>query len=84
LGNALPYLDSALKDNKYIDNHSAKTRYLHNGCTIKLHTHAFAEDVIYHLDWEVFATKGSHDLHFTDDAAKHWNSHKTCQPKDFG
>jgi len=46
----------------------------HNGRPIELHAHALAEDVIYHIGWEAFTTKGSHNLHLTDDAAKHWNS----------
>jgi hypothetical protein len=46
----------------------------HNGRPIELHTHAFAEHVIYHISWEAFTTKGSHNLHLTEDAAKHWNS----------
>ena len=46
----------------------------HGGCQTELHTHAFAEHVIYHIGWEAFTTKGSHNLHLTEDAAKHWNS----------
>jgi hypothetical protein len=45
-----------------------------NCCPIELHTHAFAKHVIYHISWEAFTTKGSHNLHLTEDAAKHWNS----------
>ena len=46
----------------------------HNGLPIELHAHALVEDVIYHIGWEAFTTKGSHNLHLTNDAAKHWNS----------
>ena len=46
----------------------------HNGRLIELHAHALAEDVIYHIGWKAFTTKGSHNLHLMDDTAKHWNS----------
>jgi len=41
---------------------------------IELHAHAFAEHVIYHIGWAAFINKGSHNLHLTGEAAKHWNS----------
>jgi len=44
------------------------------GRPVELHTHAVAEHVLYHIGWDAFTGNGSHNMHLTPDAAKHWNS----------
>jgi hypothetical protein len=39
-----------------------------------LHTHTFAEHVLYRIGWEAFTTKGSHNMQLTSEAEKHWKA----------
>ena len=48
-------------------------RHMHMGCETELHSHAFAEDVIYHIGWAAFVSRGSYSQ-LMPDAAQHWNS----------
>jgi hypothetical protein len=45
----------------------------HMGRETELHSHAFAEDVIYHIGWAAFVSRGSYSQ-LMPDAAQHWNS----------
>ena len=44
------------------------------GRPIELHTHTFAEHVLYRISWEAFTTKGSHNMQLTSEAEKHWKA----------
>ena len=46
----------------------------HMGSTIELHTHAFSELVLYHIGWETFTSKGSHNVQLTPDETEYWNT----------
>ena len=43
----------------------------HNGRSYELHTHAFAEHVIYLIGWNAFTSQGSTNLQLTSDASTH-------------
>jgi hypothetical protein len=49
-------------------------KLLVNGCPIELHTHNFAEHVLYHISWEAFTMKGSHNMKLTSEAEKLWKA----------
>jgi hypothetical protein len=46
----------------------------HNGRPIELHTHDFAEHVLYHVGWDAFSANGSHNMQLTPDTAEHWKA----------
>jgi hypothetical protein len=40
----------------------------HNGHAAELHSHTFADDVLYHIGWYAFTSHRSHNLQLTSDS----------------